>query len=122
MILKVLDTLKYNDLNSPELFSSNVDKVSSEISTKAYLREKLLKYQRAFPIKFGKGKKFTIIEGRDIATVVFPKAKYKIFMWADPKSEPKEEMSKLKKMVEILALKEFTMRYVLEIKKILIDP
>ena len=97
LVLKVLDNLKYNDLNSLELFSSNVDKVSSEISTKAYLREKLLKYQRAFPIKFGKGKKFTIIEGRDIATVVFPKAKYKIFMWADPKIRAKRRNEQIKK-------------------------
>ena len=32
---------------------------------------------------YGKRKKIVIIEGRDIATVIFPEAEFKIFLWAD---------------------------------------
>ena len=32
-----------------------------------------------------KGKRFAVIEGRDIGTEIFPKADYKIFMWANAK-------------------------------------
>ena len=99
-ILRIIESIDYNDLSSHELFTSQVDKVSSEISTKPFLRKRLLKYQREFPKRFGKGKKFVVIEGRDIASVVFPRAKYKIFMWADSAIEPREDINKFKKMAE----------------------
>ena len=43
---------------------------------------KMMKYQRDFPKKYSSSSKFVIVEGRDIGTVIFPNADYKIFMWA----------------------------------------
>ncbi len=96
-ILRIIESIDYNDLSSHELFTSQVDKVSSEISTKPFLRKRLLKYQREFPKRFGKGKKFVVIEGRDIASVVFPRAKYKIFMWADSAIRAKRRYQQVQK-------------------------
>ena len=54
-------------------------------------------YQREFPKKYAKGKKFVVIEGRDIGTEIFPKAKIKIFMWADAKVRARRRHEQIKK-------------------------
>ena len=82
-IINIARSLTENKINSEYLFHSQIDKIASKISAKAYLRNELIDYQRKFPKKYAKDKKFTIIEGRDIGTKIFPSAKYKIFMWAD---------------------------------------
>ena len=50
-----------------------------------------------FPKKYGKSGKFTIIEGRDIGTVIFPNADYKIFLWADAEIRAKRRYMQIKK-------------------------
>ena len=82
-ITKIAKSLSKNDLNSKDLFNREIDKIASKISTQKYLRDQLLTYQKEFPLKYAKNKKFAIIEGRDIGTKIFPSAKFKIFMWAD---------------------------------------
>ena len=66
------------------LFSSDIDKIASKISAKKYLRDQLRVYQREFPKKYANRKKYAIVEGRDIGTEIFPEAKFKVFLWADP--------------------------------------
>ncbi len=95
-ILKCLDSMD-NNLKSKDLYSSQINELSSIISTKKYLREALKKFQLNFPQKQAKGKKFAIIEGRDISTIIFPNAKYKIFMWADAKIRAKRRYLQIKK-------------------------
>ena len=82
-ILQCIKKIDLDELESNNLYSSKIDMLSSIISRKKYVRNELIKYQRHFPIKYGKGKKIVIIEGRDIATVIFPEAEFKIFLWAD---------------------------------------
>ena len=94
-ILKVAKYLTYQAMNSRKLYSSEIDKIASKISAKKYLRDQLKSYQREFPKKYGKGKEFVIVEGRDIGTEIFPKAKYKIFMWADAKIRAKRRYSQI---------------------------
>ena len=84
-ILQSVKMVIKNNLKKRELYSSEIDKISSIISTKKYLRDELKNYQRQFPLKMAKGKRFAVIEGRDIGTEIFPKADYKIFMWANAK-------------------------------------
>ena len=85
-ILKCVDIIDFDKLNSNELFSSEVDKISSIISANKKLRNRLTKFQRDFPkINDIGNRKFAIIEGRDIGTIVFPRAEYKIFLWANAK-------------------------------------
>ena len=81
-IIQLAKSLSEKDTNSKSLFSSKIDKLASIISTRKYLRDQLMAYQREFPSMHAKGKKFAIIEGRDIATEIFQSAKFKIFMWA----------------------------------------
>ena len=57
-----------------------VTKNVSWVSANKDVREKLLTIQR----QLAKSKSF-ILDGRDIATVVFPNAKYKIFLTASPR-------------------------------------
>ena len=77
------------------MYSSKIDKISSVISSKKYLREKLSGFQRRFPKDFAKNRKFAIIEGRDIGTVIFPGAKYKIFVWADARIRAKRRFNQI---------------------------
>ena len=81
-IVKCVNSIDERSLNSKELYSPKIDNISSQISSIKDLRSRLLKYQRNFPKKYSGSKKYVIVEGRDIGTVIFPNADYKIFMWA----------------------------------------
>ena len=96
-ILRSVDRIDLNKLDTKGLYSSEVDKLSSIISTKKRLRNKLITLQRDFPKEQGKSSKFAIIEGRDIGTVIFPDADYKIFLWADAKIRAKRRYKQILK-------------------------
>ena len=81
-ILECAANINEDSLNSKNLYSPEVDNISSQISSIGDLRSELLEYQRNFAKKYSKSKKYVIIEGRDIGTIIFPNADYKIFMWA----------------------------------------
>ena len=84
-------------LNLKGLYSSEVDNLSSMISAKKQLRDRLTKFQRDFPKNYGRNSNFAIVEGRDIGTVIFPKADYKIFLWADAAIRAKRRHIQIKK-------------------------
>ena len=96
-ILKCVTYIDLDNLSSEKLYSSEVDKVSSIISAKKPLRNKLITYQRSFPRKCGHKVKFAIIEGRDIGTIIFPRADYKIFLWAASEVRAKRRYEQLRK-------------------------
>jgi len=96
-IVKCVSNINLKQLSNKELYSSEVDKISSIISAKKQLRNKLVTFQRDFPKSFCKSNKFAIIEGRDIGTVIFPKADYKIFLWAKSEVRAKRRYEQLKK-------------------------
>ena len=96
-ILRCVDNIDLNKLDTEGLYSSEVDKLSSIISSKKKLRNKLITLQRNFPKKYVKSSEFAIIEGRDIGTVIFPDADYKIFLWADAKTRAKRRYEQIKK-------------------------
>ena len=81
-ILNCVNNIDESYLNSKKLYSPQIDNISSQISSIKDLRSRLLKYQRNFAKKYFGSKKYVIIEGRDIGTIIFPNADYKIFMWA----------------------------------------
>jgi len=60
--------------------TQDVSKLASDVAKNGRLREILVKKQRELALKHS-----VVIEGRDIGTVVFPKAKIKLFLTADPK-------------------------------------
>ena len=96
-ILKCITYIDMDNLSSAELYSSKVDNVSSIISTKKQVRNRLITFQRSFPKKCGENIKFAIIEGRDIGTIIFPKANYKIFLWAASEVRAKRRYDQLRK-------------------------
>ena len=61
--------------------------------------------QEEYAEKFGKNKKFVIIEGRDIGTVIFPDARYKIYMWADAKIRSERRYNQIRKKGQKTSLK-----------------
>ena len=95
-ILKCITYIDLDNLSSAELYSSEVDSVSSIISAKEQVRDKLIAFQRSFPKKYGNNIKFAIIEGRDIGTIIFPKANYKIFLWAASEVRAKRRYEQLR--------------------------
>ena len=96
-VLKCAKSLTVQDIMSKKLFSNELSKIASHISSKKYLRNELKSYQKEFPIRQAIGKKFAIIEGRDIGTEIFPEAKFKIFMWADAKIRAKRRLEQISK-------------------------
>ena len=96
-ILKCVSYIDLDNLNYAGLYSSEVDNVSSIISAKEQVRDKLIAFQRSFPKKYGDNIKFAIIEGRDIGTIIFPKANYKIFLWAASEVRAKRRYNQLRK-------------------------
>ena len=96
-ILKCITYIDLDNLSSADLYSSEVDNVSSIISAKNQVRNKLITFQKSFPKKYGDNIKFVIIEGRDIGTIIFPNANYKIFLWAASEVRAKRRYQQLKK-------------------------
>ena len=96
-ILKSITYINLDNLNSEELYSSEVDNLSSIISAKKQVRNKLISFQRSFPKKYGNKIKYAVIEGRDIGTIIFPKANHKIFLWATSEVRAKRRYEQLRK-------------------------
>ena len=86
---------------SQAIRSMPVTKNVSAVSAVKYVREAMVKIQRNI------GKKTNcVVEGRDIGTVVFPDAKFKIFMVADVKMRAKRRLNELHDMGENRSLQE----------------
>lgn len=81
-----------NDFNEDDLYSPEVSDISSKISVNREVRKIVTNYLR----KLGK-KQSLIVAGRDIGTVVFKKADFKIFLTAE---ENEREKRRLKQLIE----------------------
>ena len=73
-----------------EIRSNEVSKNVSKYSSLYFVRDKMVETQR----KYAKEKSI-IVEGRDIGTVVFPKADFKFFLFADDKVRAKRRQKDL---------------------------
>ena len=96
-LIKIAKSISIKKIEEGDLFSSEVDNISSKISAKKYIRNILKEIQLEFPRKYAKGKKYAIIEGRDIGTEIFPDAKHKIFIWADAKIRAQRRFDQIAK-------------------------
>lgn len=65
---------------------------ASQVSSQPVVRNALLELQRRLALAAEKG---AILEGRDIGTVVFPKAHLKIFLFADPSIRARRRFEEL---------------------------
>ena len=73
------------------LFDPKISKIASLISGQKYVRKKYRKIIK----KISKQEKI-ILDGRDIGTVVLPRAKYKFFFLASPEIRAKRRLAQLK--------------------------
>jgi len=96
-IIQIAKQLDMGIYNERVLYAKEIDLISSKISSEKQLRKALINYQRRFPKIQKKSINYVIIEGRDIGTVIFPKAKVKFFMWASSKIRAKRRYDQVKK-------------------------
>jgi cytidylate kinase len=78
------ETILDDEVISEKIRTPEISKLASDASALPEVREKLVSLQRAM----GESKS-VVMDGRDIGTVVFPKAKYKFFLTATVKERAK---------------------------------
>jgi CMP/dCMP kinase len=74
-------------IRAPEISTA-----ASQVSGRGVVRDALLEVQRRLALSAERG---AILEGRDIGTVVFPRADVKIFLFADPTMRAKRRFEEL---------------------------
>ena len=94
--------INLNNLNDKKLYSLEVTRIASIIAKKKYIRNALKQFQ----INFIKKNKKVIIEGRDIASKIMPKADLKIFFKCSIKEKAKRRLKEFKKIDKNVTLKE----------------
>ncbi len=80
---KVARSLDLSLLDDPALRTDNISVAASKVAAISEVRIALLDLQRHFASKPPDGKTGAILDGRDIGTVVCPKAKFKLFITAE---------------------------------------
>ena len=102
--IEILDGICYvnrETYNSDDLYSNEVtitsSKIAKEEKIRNYVKESLLKYYQSLD-------KSLVIEGRDMGSVVFQNAKYKIYLDADliTRGKRREDQSKMNETVSDL--------------------
>ena len=96
-IIEYVKSFDYKPLSSNKLYNKNIDLVSSKISSISELRKLVVKIQIDFTRLDGNANKLLIAEGRDMGTAIFPKAKIKIFLWANSKIRAQRRYQQIKK-------------------------
>jgi len=84
--------------SSKKLYDKNIDLISSQISSIPELRKLTIKIQRNFTRLNSYASKLIIAEGRDMGTVIFPKAEIKIFLWARAEIRAQRRYLQVKKV------------------------
>ena len=84
------ETILDDEVISEKIRTPEISKLASDASALPEVREKLVSLQRAM----GESKS-VVMDGRDIGTVVFPKAKYKFFLTATVKERAKRRWLEL---------------------------
>ena len=96
-VINCAQNFEYKKISSNKLYSRDIDLISSKISMIPRLRKITIKIQKDF-VKLNRDRTKTIIaEGRDMGTVIFPKAEVKIFMWAKAEVRAKRRLFQLNK-------------------------
>ncbi|MGM0422358.1 MAG: (d)CMP kinase [Pseudomonadota bacterium] len=78
-----VSTLDTEMLENPELRNDDVGSAASKVAAMPFVRQALLEYQRHFGDIQPAAIKGVVLDGRDIGTVVCPKADIKVFVTAD---------------------------------------
>lgn len=87
--LKAAAKLAGTDLKNPALRTESTAAAASKVAAMPAVRQTLVDFQRHFALNPPAGKDGTILDGRDIGTVICPDAPIKIFITADVKTRAK---------------------------------
>lgn len=79
-VMVIVQALDPKSLSDPELMSDQAGQAASKVATMTKVRKSLLSYQKRFAAQDGGA----ILDGRDIGTVICPKAPLKLFVDATP--------------------------------------
>ena len=88
-------TMSLKDLDNKDLRTEVVASAASKVAAIHQVRTILLKFQRNFATNPPNGTSGVVLDGRDIGTVVCPKATYKIFLSADTQVRAKRRYKQL---------------------------
>ena len=83
LIMESAKSMKFSDLKNPKLRDDEVAKTASIVAKNPKVRKLLVVFQRNFGTNPPKNAKGSVIDGRDIGTIVFPNTPYKIFITAN---------------------------------------
>jgi len=86
---------------SDKLYTSEMGKLSSISSVYPFVRKKMLHLQRHIAKKHS-----VVMEGRDITSVILPKAKYKFFLSASDEVRAKRRLANLLEIGETVTLED----------------
>jgi len=87
--VKAAKNLENINLTNPELRTESIGAAASKVASMPSVRQLLVDFQRHFAENPPADKEGTILDGRDIGTVICPNAKVKIFITADVKTRAK---------------------------------
>ena len=83
--------LEYGDLEKAELRTADAAQAASRVAVIPEVRSALLEFQRAFARRSGGA----VLDGRDIGTVICPRAEVKLFVTASPEVRAKRRLDEL---------------------------
>ena len=101
-INKVSKKITLNNLNLKKIFTQKVTELASSIAKIKYIRNSLKNFQ----LNFIKKNKRIIIEGRDIASKIMPKADLKIFFKCSLKEKAKRRLNEYRNINKNIKLKD----------------
>ncbi|MCP5382426.1 MAG: (d)CMP kinase [Kordiimonadaceae bacterium] len=87
--LKAAEKISYTDFSNPELRTESIGVAASKVAQIVAVRNTLVNFQRHFAHNPPPDKDGTILDGRDIGTVICPDAPIKIFITADVETRAK---------------------------------
>lgn len=79
-------TLSLVDMDAPELRTGQVAEAASIIAAIAPVRQALINFQRDFALNPPGGAPGSVLDGRDIGTVICPQAHLKLYVTASPEA------------------------------------
>jgi cytidylate kinase len=89
---RALDPL---NIDTGDLYTEQVAEAASVVAAIPDVRKELLAFQRKFALDPPSGKSGAVLDGRDIASVVFPDATYKFFVTASAQVRAKRRFKEL---------------------------
>lgn len=94
--LKAAESMTIESLADPALRTDEVAIVASQVAALPEVRNALKHYQRQFADRPDRKFRGAVIDGRDIGTVIFPNANFKIFVNATVETRTKRRVKELR--------------------------